>query len=531
MAANQRSLGTPAQEAAWRAKAVAVEGERLSDLRPEVARLAIRNLSRPDVAPVDLSVRSNQSVEWRCQCGKSFPLAVSNATKARVLLCRTCQRRGKSRFEFEVASLLEGMLGCVVLNHYGQGMDEVDIYIPALDWSVELDPHSSHSNRLNTDRRRLVHHQKRSPRVFRVREEPLVAIDGCLSVPHRSPLNVWVDAIAQKVAPEGWRQLDDTETQILLERANSEWETVLATPPSPALSDCTDLMPEFLGNLSHPGRRPEWTPVVCGDTCLWKCRTCKHEWKAPIARRTSGLMSGCRPCARKDQARKAAIAPAGGSVADVAPLLVREFVRNITRQDFDLTMSYPGSTDVCEWKCSECKKVWPARIAHRVSKSHIGCHSCNSRRGWQEQRRHDTEGVLAKRWQQAFDALGLFVAREQHAAVPRDHVEGPVALGVWVLTQRRNREKLVTSKVAALEALPGWIWHKGDATWEHGFEMLRLFMLREGHANIHVRHFEQDHRLGQWAAYQRKKFASGQLQEDRRMRLDALPTWAWKQTA
>jgi hypothetical protein len=66
-----------------------------------------------------------------------------------------------------------------------------------------------------------------------------------------------------------------------------------------------------------------------------------------------------------------------------------------------------------------------------------------------------------ERWERHYAALEKFVEREGHATVPTKHVEGDVRLGEWVRNQRQRHEWLQAhhpSRVARLEALPGWTW-------------------------------------------------------------------------
>jgi superfamily II DNA or RNA helicase len=64
------------------------------------------------------------------------------------------------------------------------------------------------------------------------------------------------------------------------------------------------------------------------------------------------------------------------------------------------------------------------------------------------------------KWDQGFDALVKYVAREGNARVRVDHVEGNFRLGNWTQNQRGfyRRKKLSPERIERLEALPGWAW-------------------------------------------------------------------------
>ena len=63
-------------------------------------------------------------------------------------------------------------------------------------------------------------------------------------------------------------------------------------------------------------------------------------------------------------------------------------------------------------------------------------------------------------WQQGFEYLELFVAREGHPNIPGGHVEDGYRLGRWCGTQRGSYKKggMSEERVVRLEALPGWTW-------------------------------------------------------------------------
>jgi superfamily II DNA or RNA helicase len=132
-------------------------------------------------------------------------------------------------------------------------------------------------------------------------------------------------------------------------------------------------------------------------------------------------------------------------------------------------------------------------------------------------------------WEDRFDLLEAFVAREGHAHVPRDHVEDKVRLGNWVVVQRRayKQGRLSDRQIARVEALPGWSWDQRVDQWEGTFAVLEHFVAREGHARVPKRHVEGDVRLGSWVATQQRLYRAERLTASRAARLEALPGWVW----
>jgi hypothetical protein len=84
----------------------------------------------------------------------------------------------------------------------------------------------------------------------------------------------------------------------------------------------------------------------------WKCKKCKHEWKASIKRRSSGRFK-CFKC---------------HSLGIIAPELIKDWhpTKNGKLTYFDV--SY-GSGKTVWWKCKKCKHEWKFMISNRV----LGC--------------------------------------------------------------------------------------------------------------------------------------------------------------
>ncbi|MDX5929436.1 helicase associated domain-containing protein [Acidiphilium acidophilum] len=83
-------------------------------------------------------------------------------------------------------------------------------------------------------------------------------------------------------------------------------------------------------------------------------------------------------------------------------------------------------------------------------------------------------------------------------------------------------------RIAALEAIPGWTWSVFSARWDDGIIALRAFVEREGHANIHSKHFEPDgFKLGNWLGSRRYEYRQGVLSAERIAALEAIPGWTW----
>ena len=140
-----------------------------------------------------------------------------------------------------------------------------------------------------------------------------------------------------------------------------------------------------------------------------------------------------------------------------------------------------------------------------------------------------TWAVHADSWDRHVDALATFVEREGHAAVPTGHKERGVSLGSWVIRNRAEYRQgsLVESRIAQLQAFPGWIWDPLAERWERSFAQLVRFVERNGHARVPMTELSNGLPLGHWVVAQRQSRKNDQLDADREARLASLPGWAW----
>ncbi|MEU3105281.1 zinc-ribbon domain-containing protein [Streptomyces griseoflavus] len=144
-----------------------------------------------------------------------------------------------------------------------------------------------------------------------------------------------------------------------------------------------ELAQEFVANLENE-LTPSQLKPHSGYKCRWRCRFCNNEWVAVPQNRVSNK-TGCPACfaARRAKWKRK---PQGTSQTahDALGEVAKEFIRNETTPDHDLTMLRPGSGDKCAWLCSTCGHTWIASVASRVrshkNRSGSGCRKCYDRR-------------------------------------------------------------------------------------------------------------------------------------------------------
>jgi superfamily II DNA or RNA helicase len=149
-------------------------------------------------------------------------------------------------------------------------------------------------------------------------------------------------------------------------------------------------------------------------------------------------------------------------------------------------------------------------------------------------------------WWAKFDALKDYV--EIHGSFPPFNggklFHQGVNVGSFLATCRASQTShdnnwiaQFPDRIAALEALPGWVWNTKDATWEQSFDRVRRFVADHGRMPGASDTLEGQN-LGRWITKQRSRIKGGiyedsrwgsrsevVLSDERIARLRALPGW------
>jgi superfamily II DNA or RNA helicase len=103
-----------------------------------------------------------------------------------------------------------------------------------------------------------------------------------------------------------------------------------------------------------------------------------------------------------------------------------------------------------------------------------------------------------------FHLLELFVAREDHANVPRDHFEEGEPLGEWVRSRRINKSSTSPEFIERLESL-GFVWNTRDQSFEKHLSALNRYVARHKHARVPKGFREGGVNLGGWVVQVRAR--------------------------
>lgn len=130
---------------------------------------------------------------------------------------------------------------------------------------------------------------------------------------------------------------------------------------------------EFRRNLRRPGFALARIAANSLDRCEWSCLACGHVYEATVANRGS-KGSGCPRCAPSSWADTRMKPGRGLSLAERYPLLVPQFVENISRPGREPSGMPAGANDNCRWRC-ERGHEWTTTVAARVGGG-TGCPRC-----------------------------------------------------------------------------------------------------------------------------------------------------------
>lgn len=133
-----------------------------------------------------------------------------------------------------------------------------------------------------------------------------------------------------------------------------------------------------------------------------------------------------------------------------------------------------------------------------------------------------------ERWNRNFRALRAYYLRHGDLDVPQDYVTSDgINLGRFVKNMRFHRDTkyrrcLTPSRIAQLNEM-GMIWDVDEYRWQETYREAQAYYDAYGNLRPTRRYSTPNGtNLGTWLAYQRRKFAAGELTEDRISKLNAI---------
>ena len=131
-------------------------------------------------------------------------------------------------------------------------------------------------------------------------------------------------------------------------------------------------------------------------------------------------------------------------------------------------------------------------------------------------------------WEEGFNALAAFKAREGHCIVPKGHIEDGFNLVSWVRNQRfhKTNSNLSAERLDRLNEL-GFVWNQLEQNWEEHFQELCVFHKQNGHCLVPISYKINGINLGSWVSTQRREYGIKKLSIDRQNKLTNLG-FIWK---
>ena len=131
------------------------------------------------------------------------------------------------------------------------------------------------------------------------------------------------------------------------------------------------------------------------------------------------------------------------------------------------------------------------------------------------------------KWNHGFSKLKEYIEATRKANPPKNHLASDgYKLGLWVTTQRGNKEKLDPIRKKLLEALPCWTWDPLADDWDAAFIRLKKYAEETGSAKPPQKYKTSDKfKLGIWVSNKRQKQNNLTIQQ--KQLLESLPGWVW----
>jgi hypothetical protein len=134
-------------------------------------------------------------------------------------------------------------------------------------------------------------------------------------------------------------------------------------------------------------------------------------------------------------------------------------------------------------------------------------------------------------WMNWYHELEKYTSEHGNPHVPRTHDNTRLASWVWGQRQRRKGtsgkadDPMTPEQVHLLNKL-GFRWDANEEKWSERFEQLKRFKEQHGHCDVEQVEDESSE-LSRWVTTQRKQNVSGELQSERKVKLDAFDfKWA-----
>lgn len=342
------------------------------------------------LTPTDITAWSRQIIWWRCKKGHEWQAAAVYRKKGSK--CPQC---------YSASSMLELQVYAEIKHFFDDAnlrkkvlRKEIDIYIPSIDFGVEIDGAYWHKHKQLQDKKKTQLLKENGIRLIRVRAEELEPITGPdIVYSRKSDLfrimeKIFLVLLCQEKLDAKKAEL--VKEYILRERLVGEADFIKlwGMLPGPITENSLYAKNLALANEWHPTRNGNLTPQDIwpnsNKKAWWMCKK-GHEWKAVVSSRNSGV--GCPCCSGRQPSEETCL-------QSIWPEIANEWhpTRN---KNLKATHVVPGSHTKVWWLCKE-RHEWEATVNHRSNGT--GCPYCSGRRPAEETCLLNVNPELAKEW-------------------------------------------------------------------------------------------------------------------------------------
>ena len=128
-------------------------------------------------------------------------------------------------------------------------------------------------------------------------------------------------------------------------------------------------------------------------------------------------------------------------------------------------------------------------------------------------------------WNEKFQVLQWFAEKNGNACPKAREIFEGVKIGVWVGSQRQNRDQLKADQVICLESLIEWRWSPDEDTWNERHNLLKQYLGEHNNSYPKQKETYKGVAIGNWVNTQRTSRQS--LIPKRIAMLQSLQGWNW----
>ena len=132
---------------------------------------------------------------------------------------------------------------------------------------------------------------------------------------------------------------------------------------------------------------------------------------------------------------------------------------------------------------------------------------------------------VTESWHFWYGLLIKYVKSHKDSRIPSRLKFENYNLGGWTAHQRGSKDNLSSERIKLLELLPYWTWEFLDDQWNDGFDKLKAFIAKHGHAKVPARLIIDGVKLGIWVGTKRK--GKDKVSIEIIKLLESLPNWSW----